>query len=81
MKWIDVREQLPEFGEKVLCQMLFLDMKPYPRITTRTNEPRAVVDSNGFRIQSKAEQGVVAWMPIPKFDPKTLIKYDNRDEV
>lgn len=61
--------------------MLYTDMKPYPIITTRTNEPRILVDSNGFRIQSKAEQGVVAWMQIPKFDPKTLIEYDNRDEV
>lgn len=61
--------------------MLYTDMRLYPTITERTNHSRILVDSNGFRIQSKAEQGVVAWMPIPKFDPKTLIDYDNRNEV
>lgn len=68
MKWIDVKERLPEKGEDVLCMVESYDGTKNAEIRWRTIYDNVVVDDSGFAIYP-SEVRVLAWMPIPEYVP------------
>lgn len=71
MKWIDVKERLPEKEESVLCMVKRCDGYISPEIRWRTMYDDVVVDENGFAIYP-IEKKVLAWMPIPEYKPNKV---------
>lgn len=68
MKWINVEKRLPEKDKDVLCIVKSSDGTINPEIRWRTIYKDVVVDDNGFYIYP-SEERVLAWMPIPEYEP------------
>ena len=62
-QWISVEESLPEYEEDVL---IAYGDDEYG-LCHRSNSPDVLTDINGFCNYGYKE--VLAWMPIPKFEP------------
>ena len=62
-QWISVEEALPEYEEDVL---IAYGDDEYD-LCHRSNSPDVLTDINGFCNYGYKE--VLAWMPIPKFEP------------
>ena len=67
MKWIDVKDRLPEKGKDVLVAMKESDGNICVTFGWRTIYDDVIVDKNGFSIHPPLEVEVLAWMPIPKY--------------
>lgn len=68
MKWIDVKERLPE---NVLCVIRFVNGVIGMVIRWRTIYDDVVSDENGFAIYP-IEKKVLAWMPLPVYKPNDI---------
>lgn len=63
-QWISVEEALPEYDESVIVAFGDDDYA----LLHRSNNPNVLTDKNGFCNYGYKE--VLAWLPIPKFEPK-----------
>ena len=62
-QWISVEEALPEYDESVIVAFGYDDYA----LLHRSNNSNVLTDINGFCNYGYKE--VLAWMPIPKFEP------------
>ena len=63
-QWISVKKSLPEYDESVIVAFGDGDYA----LLHRSNNPNVLTDKNGFCNYGYKE--VLAWMPIPQFEPK-----------
>lgn len=63
-QWISVEDALPEYDEIVIVAFGDDDYA----LLHRSNNPKVLTDKNGFCNYGYKE--VLAWLPIPKFEPK-----------
>ena len=63
-QWISVEEALPEYDESVIVAFGDDDYA----LLHRSNNSNVLTDKNGFC--NYAYKEVLAWLPIPKFEPK-----------
>lgn len=63
-QWISVEDALPKYGDQVI---ITYGGEEYD-LSYRTVDPDMLTDSNDFRNYGYKE--VLAWLPIPKFEPK-----------
>lgn len=63
-QWISVEDALPEYDETVIVDFGDDDYA----LSHRSNNPDVLTDINGFCNYGYKE--ILAWLPIPKFEPK-----------